>query len=96
MKREIKTKVELYNDNFENFKRYNIPKAQLIIADIPYNIGNNFYASRSDWYVGGDSKNGESENANSMAFNRDENFNVINFMKFAKRLLLMDVQNISL
>lgn len=54
MKREIKTKVELYNDNFENFKRYNIPKAQLIIADIPYNIGNNFYASRSDWYVGGD------------------------------------------
>lgn len=87
MKREIKTKVELYNDNFENFKRYNIPKAQLIIADIPYNIGNNFYASRSDWYVGGDSKNGESENANSMAFNRDENFNVINFMKFARKLL---------
>jgi site-specific DNA-methyltransferase (adenine-specific) len=56
MKREIKTKVELYNDNFENFKRYNIPKAQLIIADIPYNIGNNFYASRSDWYVGGEAK----------------------------------------
>ena len=53
MNREIRTKVELYNDNFENFKRYNIPKAQLIIADIPYNIGNNFYASRSDWYVGG-------------------------------------------
>lgn len=53
MKREIRTKVELYNDNFENFKRYNVPKAQLIIADIPYNIGNNFYASRSDWYVGG-------------------------------------------
>ncbi|MYU71991.1 site-specific DNA-methyltransferase, partial [Lactobacillus salivarius] len=87
MKREIKTKVELYNDNFENFKRYNIPKAQLIIADIPYNIGNNFYASRSDWYVRGDSKSGESENANSMAFNRDENFNVINFMKFARKLL---------
>lgn len=87
MKREIKTKVELYNDNFENFKRYNIPKAQLIIADIPYNIGNNFYASRSDWYVGGDNKNGESENANSLAFNRDENFNVINFMKFARKLL---------
>ena len=87
MKREIKTKVELYNDNFENFKRYNIPKAQLIIADIPYNIGNDFYASRSDWYVGGDSKNGESEDANSMAFNRDENFNVINFMKFARKLL---------
>lgn len=59
MKREIKTKVELYNDNFENFKRYNIPKAQLIIADIPYNIGNNFYASRSDWYVGGTTRTGK-------------------------------------
>ncbi len=32
-------KIELYNDNFQNFKRYNIPKAQLVIADIPYNIG---------------------------------------------------------
>ena len=27
--------VEIYNDNFQNFKRYNIPKAQLVIADIP-------------------------------------------------------------
>ena len=32
------TKIELYHDNFQNFKRYNIPKAQLVIADIPYNI----------------------------------------------------------
>ena len=32
-------KCELYHDNFQNFKRYNIPKAQLVIADIPYNIG---------------------------------------------------------
>ena len=31
-------KAELYNDNFQNYKRYNIPKAQLVIADIPYNI----------------------------------------------------------
>ena len=29
-------KCELYHDNFQNFKRYNIPKAQLVIADIPY------------------------------------------------------------
>lgn len=29
-------KCELYNDNFQNFKRNNIPKkAQLVIADIP-------------------------------------------------------------
>lgn len=51
-----KTKVELYNDNFENFKRYQIPKAQLMIADIPYNIGNNAYASNPAWYKDGDNK----------------------------------------
>lgn len=32
--------MELYNDHFQNYKKYGIPKAQLIIADIPYNIGN--------------------------------------------------------
>ena len=30
--------VELYNDHFQNFKVYGIPKAQLIIADPPYNL----------------------------------------------------------
>ena len=39
-----KTKIELYNDNFQNYKRYNIRKAQLVIADIPYNLGINAYA----------------------------------------------------
>ena len=30
-----KVKVELYHDNFQNYKRYGIPsKAQLVIADI--------------------------------------------------------------
>lgn len=24
----------LYNDHFQNFERYNIPRAQLVIADI--------------------------------------------------------------
>lgn len=46
-------KCELYHDNFQNFKSYCIPKAQLVIADIPYNIGGEFYASRPDWYVNG-------------------------------------------
>ena len=36
LRREIQLKCELYNENFQNFKSYNIPKAQLIIADIPY------------------------------------------------------------
>ena len=54
-------KCELYNDHFENAKRYQIPRAQLIIADIPYNLGNNAYASDPRWYENGDNKNGESK-----------------------------------
>ncbi|HEP2167356.1 TPA: site-specific DNA-methyltransferase, partial [Streptococcus pyogenes] len=49
-------KCELYNDHFENAKRYNIPRAQLIIADIPYNLGNNAYASDPRWYENGSNK----------------------------------------
>ncbi|MEG0283633.1 MAG: hypothetical protein RR543_01450 [Erysipelotrichales bacterium] len=41
----MKVKCELYHDSCQNFKRYNIPRAQLVIADIPYNLGNNAYAS---------------------------------------------------
>lgn len=54
-------KFELFNDHFENAKRYNIPRAQLIIADIPYNLGNNAYASDPRWYKDGDNANGESQ-----------------------------------
>lgn len=38
-------KCELFCDNFQNYKRYGIPKAQLVIADIPYNIGADAYDS---------------------------------------------------
>lgn len=80
-------KCELYNDNFQNFKRYNIPKAQLVIADIPYNIGNNFYGSNPMWYNGGDNKNGESKLAGKAAFNSDYNFNIAEYFHFCNRLL---------
>ena len=49
--------IELYNDHFQNYKVYGIPKAQLIIADVPYNLGNSAYASNPSWYVDGDNKN---------------------------------------
>ena len=45
----------------QNYKKYAIPPAQLIIADVPYNVGNNFYGSNPMWYNGGDNKNGESK-----------------------------------
>ena len=46
-------KPKLFHDNFQNYKRYGIPKAQLVIADIPYNIGDNAYGSNPMWYKGG-------------------------------------------
>lgn len=84
---ESKIKTELYNDNFQNYKRYNIPRAQLVIADIPYNIGNNFYGSNPMWYKGGDNKNGESKFAGKAAFNSDFNFNIAEYFHFCNRLL---------
>jgi len=80
-------KCELYNDHFQNFKRYNIQKAQLVIADIPYNLGNNAYASSTEWYVDGDNKKGESSKANKQFFNTDNNFNIAEYMHFCNKLL---------
>lgn len=82
-----KIKVELFNDNFQNFKRYNIPKAQLVIADIPYNLGVNAYASSTEWYINGDNKNGESNKAGKAFFNTDTNFNIVEYMHFCSKLL---------
>ena len=60
----------------QNYKKYAIPPAQLIIADVPYNVGNNFYGSNPMWYKGGDNKNGESKYAGKSAFGFeiDKNF----------------------
>lgn len=79
--------MELYRDNYQNFKRYNIPKAQLIIADVPYNLSNNAYASNPNWYVDGDNKKGESELAGKQFFDTDKNFNLAEFMHFASTML---------
>lgn len=49
-------KCELYNDSMQGWKCYPIQKAQLIIADVPYNVGTNFYGSNPMWYVGGTTK----------------------------------------
>lgn len=80
-------KAELYHDNFQNFKRYNIPKAQLVIADIPYNIGADAYASNPMWYKGGDNQNGESKLAKQSFFHTDGTFKIAEYMHFCSRLL---------
>lgn len=77
----------LIHDHFQNFKRYNIPKAQLVIADIPYNIGKNAYGSSTQWYVDGDNKKGESKLANTEFFDTDKDFRIAEFMHFCSRLM---------
>lgn len=84
---EKKVKIQLFNDHFENAKVYQIPKAQLIIADIPYNLGNNAYASNPQWYIDGDNKNGESKFANTSFFDTDNDFRINNFFDFCTRYL---------
>ncbi len=80
-------KCEMYRDSMQNYKKYGIPRAQLIIADVPYNVGNNFYGSNPMWYKGGDNANGESKLAGKAAFNSDFNFNLYEYFHFCSRML---------
>lgn len=82
-----KATIKLVNDHFENAKRYQIPHAQLIIADIPYNLGNNAYASNPMWYIDGDNKNGESKLAGASFFDTDNDFKINNFFDFCTRYM---------
>ena len=77
----------IYRDHFQNYKRYLVPKAQLIIADIPYNLGNNAYDSNPSWYKDGDNSNGESELAGKAFFDTDEDFRPAEFMHFCSTML---------
>jgi len=87
---ERKVKTQLFNDNFQNYKRYGVPKAQLVIADIPYNLGVKAYASSTEWYVNGDNKQGESKKAKKGFFNTDYNFNIAEYMHFCSKMLVKE------
>jgi site-specific DNA-methyltransferase (adenine-specific) len=81
---------KLFNDHFQNFKSYGVPKAQLVIADIPYNIGKNAYGSNPSWYEGGDNKNGESKLAGKEFFDTDKDFRITEFLHFCSKLLVKE------
>ena len=80
-------RCEIIHDNFQNYKKYNVAKAQLVIADIPYNIGTDAYGSNPMWYKGGDNANGESKLAKRAFFNSDGYFKIAEYMHFCSRLL---------
>jgi site-specific DNA-methyltransferase (adenine-specific) len=81
-------RIELFHDHFQNYKVYGIPKAQLIIADIPYNVGINAYGSNPSWYIDGDNENGPSENAGATFFDTDLDFRIPEYMAFCSRMLV--------
>jgi len=82
--------MQFINDHFANYKVYQIPKAQLIIADIPFNIGKNAYASNPSWYIDGDNTNGESDLAGKEFFDTDKDFRITEFLHFCSKMLVKE------
>lgn len=87
MEYKKKLKCELYNDNFQNYRKYGIPKAQLVIADVPYNLAENAYGSNPSWYINGNRSSGESNLAGKAFFPSDYSFNLYEYFHFCNRLL---------
>jgi site-specific DNA-methyltransferase (adenine-specific) len=88
--RMVRLQHRLINDHFQNFKPYAIPHAQLVIADIPYNVGKNAYGSNPSWYVDGDNKNGESNLAGKEFFDTDKDFRISEFLHFCSTMLVKE------
>jgi site-specific DNA-methyltransferase (adenine-specific) len=88
--RRREVKHEIFNDHFQNYKRHAIHKAQLVIADIPYNVGKNAYGSSPQWYVDGDMKNGQSKLAGKEFFDTDVDFRIAEFMHFCSKMLVAE------
>lgn len=82
-------RIALYNDSFQNWKSHYVEKAQLILTDIPYQLGANAYGSNPMWYEGGDNSNGESKFAGSTFFDTDSKagFRIAEFFHFCSNLL---------
>ena len=79
--------MTMINDHFQNFKRWNVPKCSLLLADIPYNVGKNAYGSSPKWYIDGDNKNGESKLANKEFFDTDKDFRIPEFFHFCHKMI---------
>lgn len=86
----VKDRFRLINDHFQNFKSYAIPRAQLVIADIPYNIGKNAYGSNPSWYIDGDSDNGASAKAGTDFFDTDKDFRIAEFLHFCSTMMIKE------
>ena len=82
-------KIKLFRDSFQNFKQYQLPRAQFVVADIPYQLGDKAFGSNPQWYVDGDNKNGESDKAHKSFFHTDNRaaFGINEFFLFCRNML---------
>jgi len=82
-------RIKMFRDSFQNWKNKEIPKAQLILTDIPYQLGTKAYGSNPMWYEGGDNTNGESKYAKKEFFDTDSKagFRIPEFFHFCSNLL---------
>lgn len=80
--------MNLYNIDFKEFD--DKIKVDLILTDIPYNLGVKAYASNPQWWRGGDFRNGASERAKTKFFDTDENFSIDEFLAFCQLHLKED------
>lgn len=85
--RMLNNRVGLFCSSYQDHKRFGLPKAQLILTDIPYSLGSQAYASNPSWWQDGDSKKGASDKAGESFFVTDENFKPAEFMHFAAQML---------
>lgn len=85
--RMLNNRIGLFNSSYQDFKRFGLPKAQLILTDIPYSLGADAYASNPSWWINGDAKQGASDKAGETFFVTDENFKPAEFMHFAAQML---------
>lgn len=88
--RQRRIEHRIINDHFQNYKRHSIQRAQLVIADIPYNVGKNAYGSNPAWYEGGDLANGESKLANTEFFDTDKDFRISEFLHFCSTMMVKE------
>ena len=85
--RMMNNRVGLFCTTFQDFKKFGIPKAQLILTDVPFNLSESAFASSPTWWKDGDAKNGPSDKAGETFFTTDENFKVAEFFHFASQML---------
>lgn len=90
MRNDIDYAPVLFNDSFQNWKTQAIPKAQLILTDVPYCLANKAYESSLVRFNGRDMKKGKSELAGKQFFSSDSEFRPAEFMHFCSKMLVKE------